>query len=83
MNNYVNEDTLKELYRMRPEDYEVYPEQEQRTYNRITRTLIAQFLREDVLGCILTSKRMESTKKLNHLEALRTIKAKIPALFLS
>ncbi len=45
MNNYVNEDTLRELYRMRPEDYEVYPEEEQRAYNRITRTLIAQFLR--------------------------------------
>lgn len=82
MNNYVNEDTLKELYRMRPEDYEVYPEQEQRIYNCITRTLVAQFLREDVLACILTSKRMESAKKRNHLEALRTIKAKMPALFL-
>jgi hypothetical protein len=82
MNNYVNEDTLRELYRMRPEHYEVYPEQEQRTYNRITRTLIAQFLREDVLACILTSKRMQSDKKRNHLEALRTIKAKMPALFL-
>jgi hypothetical protein len=67
MNNYVNEDTLRELYRMRPEDYEVYPEHEQRVYNRITRTVVAEFLREEALNCILTSKRMESAKKRNHL----------------
>lgn len=80
MNNYVNEDTLKELYRMRPEDYDVYPDAEQRVYNRITRIVISEFLREDIINCILTSKRMESAKKRNHLEALRTIKNKLQNL---
>lgn len=41
INNYVNEDTLKELYKMRPEEFEVYPRSEQLIYNRITRILIS------------------------------------------
>lgn len=58
INNYVNEDTLKELYKMRPEEFEVYPRHEQVVYNRITRILISEFMREDIVTCILTSKRM-------------------------
>jgi hypothetical protein len=77
INNYVNEETLKELYKVRAEDFEVYPQHEQLVYNRITRTLISEFMREEILTCILTSKRMESAKKRNHLEAIRTLKQKI------
>lgn len=80
INNYVNEDTLKELYKMRPEEFEVYPEEEQLVYNRITRILISEFMREDIVTCILTSKRMEATKKRNHLEAVRVLKSKIMLL---
>ena len=82
INNYVNEDTLKELYKLRPEEFEVYPQAEQMAYNRITRILISEFMREDIVTCILTSKRMEASKKRNHLEAARVLKSKLHQLLL-
>lgn len=58
MNNYVNEDTLSELCKLRPDNFAIYSLPEQRLYSKITRILITEFLREDIVNCILTSKRM-------------------------
>lgn len=44
MDNYVNEDTLKELCRLRPDENCIFGEKEQRTYIKITRVLIQRFM---------------------------------------
>lgn len=80
MNNYVNEETLKELVRRHPEDNQLYSQQEQSFYARITRTIIDFFLREEIAVCILTSKRMDRAKKSHHLSALRKIRLTLPTL---
>jgi hypothetical protein len=80
MNNYVNEDTLRQLIRPHPEDHHLYSEREQAFYNTITRTLIDYFLREEIAACILTSKRMDRTKKTHHLAELRNIRQSLPLL---
>jgi hypothetical protein len=80
MNNYVNEDTLKQLVRRHPEEGELYSEEEQSFYNKVTRIIIDYFLREEISVCILTSKRMDRTKKTHHLNALRNIRLTLPTL---
>ena len=39
-------------------------------------------MREDIVTCILTSKRMEASKQRNHLEAVRVLKSKLHQLLL-
>lgn len=51
---------------------------EQEFYNKITRTIIDYFLREEISVCVLTSKRMDKTKKTHHLNAIRNIRNSLP-----
>lgn len=60
--------------------FDVYGEAEQRFYNRITRTLINEFIRDDFVIYVLTSKRMDKTKKSHHLSALRSIRSNLKNL---
>lgn len=71
IDNYVHEDTLAELVRPRPQHHDVYSPEEQQLYNSITRKLILHFLLHEAHNCVLTSKRMEQTKKQDHLAAIR------------
>jgi hypothetical protein len=50
---------------------------EQRYYNTICRVLIRHFLQEDSIFIILTSKRMKSQKKLDHLRARRKVASSV------
>ena len=63
--------------------FDVYGEAEQRFYNRITRTLINEFIRDDFVIYVLTSKRMDKTKKSHHLSALRSIRSNLKNLLSS
>lgn len=62
---------MTELYEPKCENW---PEQEQRYYNKISRVLIRHFLHEDSIFMILTSKRMKSEKKADHIRARRYVK---------
>jgi hypothetical protein len=81
MDNYVNGETLGQLAKTHPEEERLYPLEEQLFYNRVTRTLIDYFLREEIAVCVLTSKRMDRAKRSHHLVAIRNIKESLPKLF--
>jgi hypothetical protein len=65
LGHYTNEKSLKLC--------ESWSESEQRYYNKICRVLIHHFLHEDSIFIILTSKRMKSDKKFDHLRARRQV----------
>ena len=73
MNNYVNGETLGELTKVRVDSLEVYPLEEQICYRKVTRKLVLYFLRHEAINCVLTSKRMDETKKREHVMAVRSI----------
>ena len=77
MDNYVNEETLGEIVRIRPEEFDIYSLEEQRSYSSVTRKLILYFLQREALNCIVTSKRMEQSKKRDHVGAIRSIITKL------
>lgn len=74
MDNYVNGETLRQLVRVHPDEGLLFSLAEQEFYNGITRRLIDYFLREEISVCVLTSKRMDRTKKTHHLVAIRNIR---------
>ncbi len=80
LNNYVNEETLGMLVRVHAEVLDIYDEEEQRFYNQLSRILINEFIRDDFASYVLTSKRMDKSKKNHHLGALRNIKNRIRLL---
>ena len=80
LNNYVNEETLKKLVRLHPESYDIIGEEEQMSYNKVTRVLINYFLRDDFLCYVLTSKRMSKGKTLLHLSVLRRMRNRLAIL---
>ena len=81
MNNYVNEDTLKQLLDVRCDNFEIYGQEEQECYQRISRKLVLYFLTHEAVSCVLTSKRMEESKKQQHVSAIRAIASRLnPAL---
>lgn len=82
LNNYVKEDTLGELVKVHPEMLDIYGEAEQLFYNQITRVLIGEFIRDDFVLYLLTSKRLDRTKIYHHLAALRNIRGKIKKILL-
>lgn len=48
---------------LHPQEYEVYSRKEQEFYNKVTRVIISHFLSQEIVNCILTSKRMDRNKK--------------------
>lgn len=73
LGHYTNERSLKVVSELYEPKCENWTEQEQRYYNKICRVLIHHFLYEDSIFIILTSKRMKSEKKRDHLTARRKI----------
>lgn len=73
IDNYVNEETLSELVRLRHEHFDVYSREEQECYIVVTRKLILHFLNREAAVCVLTSRRMEQSKKRDHIAAIRGI----------
>ena len=63
MDNYVNGDTLGELTKIRADHISIYSIEEQLCYQKITRKLVLYFLENDAASCVLTSKRMDGSKK--------------------
>lgn len=80
MDNYVHEDSLRQLTQLHPLQFSAYPLKEQQFYARITRILVHWFLQEEINVCVLTSRRMERAKKNLHLAAIRSIRARLPQL---
>lgn len=73
LNHYVNADSLAVLRDLQEPLCEVYSECEQRHYNTISRLLIQYFLTREFDAIILTSKRVNSEKRLDHLMMKRKI----------
>lgn len=61
---------------------DIYEEAEQIFYNQITRVLIGEFIRDDFVLYLLTSKRLDRSKIYHHLAALRSIRDKIKKILL-
>lgn len=81
MDNYVNGETLRQLVRVHADEDGLFPLAEQEFYNGITRRIIDYFLREEIAVCVLTSKRMDRSKKTHHLVAIRNICEGLRGLF--
>jgi isocitrate dehydrogenase kinase/phosphatase len=73
LGHYTNENSLKLVNELYEPKCENWPEIEQRFYNKICRVLIHHFLHEDSIFIILTSKRMKSDKKADHMRARRQV----------
>lgn len=81
LNHYINAESLVVLRELQEPFCEVYLEEEQRHYNKISRLLIQYFLTKDFDAIILTSKRVNSDKKLDHLKMKRRILEQISEMF--
>jgi hypothetical protein len=81
LNNYVNADSLALLKELQDPLCEVYNKEEQRHYNKISRLLVQYFLTREYDSIILTSVRVNSDKKLDHLIMKRKILEKISEMF--
>jgi hypothetical protein len=73
LGHYTNERSLKLVTELYEPKCVSWSEQEQRFYNKLCRILIRHFLYEDSIFIILTSKRMKSGKKSDHLRARRAV----------
>lgn len=68
--------------KVHPEMLDIYGEPEQLFYNQITRVLIGEFIRDEFVLFLLTSKRLNRTKIYHHLAALRNIRRNIKKILL-
>lgn len=73
LNHYINAESLSILNQLHEPECEVYSETEQRHYNKISRLLVIHFLTKELDSIILTSKRVEGQKKMDHLVMKRRI----------
>lgn len=73
INNYVNVDSLAILNQMQDPNCVIYPEEEQRTYMKISRILVQYFLMHEFDSINLTSKKMKSDKRIDHLQIKRYV----------
>lgn len=76
INNYVNVDSLAILNQMQDPNCVIYPEEEQRTYMKISRILVQYFLMHEFDSINLTSKKMKSDKRIDHLQIKRYVMKK-------
>ena len=76
INNYVNVDSLAILNQMQDPNCVIYPEEEQRTYMKIGRILVQYFLMHEFDSINLTSKKMKSDKRIDHLQIKRYVMKK-------
>jgi hypothetical protein len=81
MHNYVNISTLARMARLYPSEYELFSEEEQRFYMRLTRVMISYCMRGEVIVSLLGSKRMEVRKRKLHLEVLRDVTEMLRGMF--
>lgn len=81
LNHYVNAESLAVLKDLQEPLCEVYSEDEQRHYNKISRLLIRYFLTREFDTIILTSKRVNSSKRLDHLVIKRKILEQVSEMF--
>ena len=81
INHYVNEDTLNILNVLHEAECEVYSEEEQRFYLKVCRVIVHHFLNNESAILTLTSKRMNTNKKQDHLKAKRHIQANLERLY--
>ena len=54
---------MAQLTKIRTDHLSIYTLEEQLCYRRITRKLVLYFLQNDATNCVLTSKRMDGSKK--------------------
>ena len=76
INNYVNVDSLAILNQMQDPNCVIYSEEEQRTYMKISRILVQYFLMHEFDSINLTSKKMKSDKRIDHLQIKRYVMKK-------
>lgn len=73
LNHYLNAESLLALRDLQEPSCEVYSEEEQRLYNKISRLLVQYFLKHEYDIIILTSKRVHSQKRLDHITTKRKL----------
>ena len=72
-NNYLNEDVLKILNQFQEPYCEIFTEEEQYIYSKIIRILVSYFFKSEFTTINLTTKKMRSDKKRDHLQVRRTL----------
>ena len=76
INHYVNSDVLFLFTQHQDPDCYIYSEQEQETYLKMSRILIRYFFMNDFETINLTSTKMRSDKRRDHLKMRRTLLGK-------
>ena len=71
MSHYVNEDTMKIYKNTCNLDLLIFEQDEQVFYNKISRILVFNFLKNEAHISTLTSRRMDKSKKYEHMRAER------------
>ena len=72
-NNYVNVDSLAILNIMQEPECEIYSAEEQQAYMKISRILVHYFLMNEFDAMNLTSKKLKSDKRVDHLKFRRYV----------
>ena len=81
LNHYINGDSISVLKTIQEPSCTVYSEEEQNLYNKISRILVQHFLSRDYDAIILTSKRVSSFKRKDHLTVRRRILEQLYEIF--
>lgn len=73
MNHYVNQSSLSVFCQYADPDFAVYSKEEQDFYLKVSRVVARHFLRWLSPSVTLTSRRMSSNKKFEHLRTRRIL----------
>jgi hypothetical protein len=73
LNVHVNRKTLKVLTRHLDLDESIFTIREQLFFNKVSRTLVCHYLKEEAKLALLSSNRVKLTNKIDHLAAHRSL----------
>ena len=80
-NNYINEEALIHYCRLHEPECELFGEEEQKVYLKISRILVKYFIDNEVRINILTSSRMKNETKNGHLKVLRRVEKRLSEIY--
>jgi hypothetical protein len=81
ISHYVNEETMRVFLKTNDPEQNIYGLEEQLFYNKVSRILIFYFLSSEAETSTLTSKRMDRTKKVLHIQAQRSLSEKLREIY--
>lgn len=79
MNHYVNQNTLDLFKTPNPKFLDVFPQEEQLFYLKVTRIMVSFFLNNICPLLTVKSKRMGKEKRIEHLRARRLLLTRLAA----